>query len=94
MKMMLPIITSSLIFSTLITMHSRPKDTHIWILKQDSAIEIDRYSIGKCLPNPGTYCSYWTTTVFGFHSMPDSLFQDLLFDGYFTGHDFNRRYLP
>lgn len=69
------------------------RDTHIWIQTQDSAREIYFYDISNCVPRPNTYCSYWTTTDFGVHTMSDSLFQELITAGLFTGHDFNRRYL-
>ena len=67
--------------------------THIWVLKGDSAYEINNYDLANCIPNPSTYCSYWTTTGFTFHTMSDSLFRAYLNNGYFTGHDFNRIYV-
>jgi len=70
------------------------RSTHIWIRVGDSAVEIDNYTILRCIPNLNTYCTYWTTTNFPFRSMQDSVFQALLNVGYFTPHDFNRRYIP
>lgn len=72
---------------------NKSNDTHIWVLNQDSAFEISLYNIARCKADPNKYCSYWTTMSFPFHSMPINLFQALLSDGYFTGHDYNRSYV-
>jgi hypothetical protein len=67
--------------------------TRIWVRTMDSAYLITNYDLAHCIPAPSMYCSYWTTTNFGFQSMSDSMFNALLINGYFTGHDFNRRYV-
>ena len=67
---------------------------HTWILVDDSAVEINDYLISKCVHNTNTYCSYWTTTNFGVHSMPDNVFKVLVEAGYFNGQDYNRKYIP
>lgn len=66
--------------------------TYFWVQQGDSAFKINSYDEGNCLPHPGTFCSYWTTTNFQFNSMPDALFEALKSNGYFTGHDFDYRY--
>jgi hypothetical protein len=69
------------------------RDVHIWIRTLDSAKELTYYNISYCIPRPNSYCSYWTTTDFGFYTMSDSLFQEMLAAGLFIGHDYNRKYL-
>lgn len=70
------------------------RDTHIWIRDNTSATEIFNYTPAKCIPYPNTYCTYWTTVNYPFHTMSDSLFQALYNDGYFTGHNVDKRYIP
>jgi len=72
--------------------NTQGRDLHIWVSMEDSAYEIATYDLAHCIPYPNKYCSYWTNTNFGFRSMSDSLFQALKANGYFTAHDFNKRY--
>lgn len=95
MKWVIVFLIGVLAASFTISARSKPKGiTHIWVMGQDSAVEIYDYTILKCVPNPNTYCSYWTTIGFSVHSMPDSVFLTLVNAGYFTGQDYNRRYIP
>jgi hypothetical protein len=73
---------------------SGARDVHIWIRDDTSATEIFTYTPAKCIPYPSNYCTYWTTVNYPFHTMSDSLFQALYNVGNFTGHDFNKRYIP